>query len=97
MTVNKAQGQSLKFVGVDLHARPCFNHGQLYVALSRVTNMRNLWVIGERSEDIPRRELVNIVYQEILLNRRALWDDEFNDQDMLHAEEPGGEPFYESR
>ena len=68
MTVNKAQGQSLKYVGVDLKARPCFTHGQLYVALSRVTNMENLWLMGsDRQEDVANRELVNVVYREVLL------------------------------
>ncbi|KAE8220535.1 hypothetical protein CF326_g8737 [Tilletia indica] len=34
MTINKAQGQSVSTVGVDLR-QPVFSHGQLYVALSR--------------------------------------------------------------
>jgi ATP-dependent exoDNAse (exonuclease V) alpha subunit len=34
MTINKAQGQTLHTVGVDLRS-PVFSHGQLYVALSR--------------------------------------------------------------
>ena len=35
MTINKAQGQSLKKVGIYLNTNPVFAHGQLYVALSR--------------------------------------------------------------
>ena len=34
MTINKSQGQSVKYVGLDLRT-PVFSHGQLYVALSR--------------------------------------------------------------
>lgn len=41
VTVNKSQGQSLKNVDLDLRS-PIFTHGQLYVALSRTTNVNNL-------------------------------------------------------
>ena len=35
MTINKAQGQTLERAGIYL-PEPCFTHGQLYVAASRV-------------------------------------------------------------
>jgi len=35
MSINKAQGQSLQVAGINLKT-PCFSHGQLYVACSRV-------------------------------------------------------------
>ncbi|KAH0611321.1 uncharacterized protein H6S33_010586 [Morchella sextelata] len=63
MTVNKSQGQSLDIVGVDLRSDP-FTHGQLYVALSRVTDVAGLMVL-QRDETPPQTD--NIVYREVLL------------------------------
>ncbi len=37
MTINKSQGQSVTYVGLDL-CTPVFSHGQLYVALSHYTS-----------------------------------------------------------
>ena len=37
MSMNKSQGQSVKYVGIDLRV-PVFSHGQLYVALSQATS-----------------------------------------------------------
>jgi hypothetical protein len=62
MTINKAQGQSVKLVGLDLRV-PCFGHGQLYVALSRVTSPQGLKVIFPTDEPVT----VNIVYKDALL------------------------------
>jgi hypothetical protein len=44
MTINKAQGQSLQKVGIDLR-QPVFTHGQFYVAFSRVIDVANLDVL----------------------------------------------------
>jgi ATP-dependent exoDNAse (exonuclease V) alpha subunit len=63
MTIHKSQGQSLKRVGVDF-CRPCFTHGQLYVALSRVTDVSRLNVLlNNASNDCTD----NVVYSEALL------------------------------
>ncbi|SGY45423.1 BQ5605_C001g00283 [Microbotryum silenes-dioicae] len=45
MTINKAQGQSLDRVGVDLSLHPVFTHGQLYVALSRAMSVDRIKVL----------------------------------------------------
>ena len=64
MTFNKSQGQSVKYVGLDLR-KPVFSHGQFYVGVSRVTSVSNLKVIWEDNIREPRTK--NIVYKEILL------------------------------
>ena len=62
MTINKAQGQTLNQVGIYL-PQPVFAHGQLYVALSRVTSYQNIKVLIDNSETCQTR---NIVYDEVL-------------------------------
>jgi ATP-dependent exoDNAse (exonuclease V), alpha subunit - helicase superfamily I member len=59
VTINKAQGQTLQVAGVHLE-KPCFSHGQLYVACSRVSNARNLHIFA------PDGKTYNIVYKNIL-------------------------------
>jgi len=44
MTINKSQGQTLNRVRIYL-PQPVFSHGQLYVALSRVTSYQNIKVL----------------------------------------------------
>jgi hypothetical protein len=56
MTINKSQGQSLENVVVLLKTQ-VFAHGQLYVALSRVTNPANLSVFQLSSSNY----IVNVV------------------------------------
>jgi ATP-dependent DNA helicase PIF1 len=62
-TVNKSQGQSFNYVGVDLRVPP-FTHRQLYVALSRVTNMANLSLLLPQDKALTTE---NIIYPEVLL------------------------------
>ncbi|PIA26945.1 hypothetical protein AQUCO_08400005v1 [Aquilegia coerulea] len=63
MTINKSQGQSVKILGIDLQ-NPVFSHGQLYVALSRCTSLRNISVLLSSEED---ETTTNVVYPEVLL------------------------------
>ena len=58
MTINKAQGQTLRAAGVDLR-QPCFSHGQLYVAFSRVSSPKHLVVLQ------PDGCTRNVVYKEV--------------------------------
>ncbi|PIA46538.1 hypothetical protein AQUCO_01500230v1 [Aquilegia coerulea] len=63
MTINKSQGQSVKYVGIDLRNH-VFSHGQLYVALSRCTSSNRISVLlGNEDDD----KTTNVVYPEVLL------------------------------
>ncbi len=44
LTINKAEGQSLEVVGVDLR-ESVFTHGQLYMALSRATSVAGIKIL----------------------------------------------------
>ena len=59
MSINKAQGQSLSVAGINLQ-EPCFSHGQLYVACSRVGNPQNLFIYA------PDGKTKNIVYKKAI-------------------------------
>jgi ATP-dependent exoDNAse (exonuclease V) alpha subunit len=63
MSINKSQGQSLPEVGLDLR-NSVFSHGQLYVALSRVTDVSKLHVLPR---DQTLRTVENMVWPELLL------------------------------
>jgi len=67
MTINKAQGQTLDFVGIYLR-EPVFSHGQLYVALSRAKSSKCVKVLiwPPTVEDKNDCCTHNIVYDEII-------------------------------
>jgi len=69
MTINKSQGQSIRHLGLYLPT-PVFAHGQLYVALSRVTARENIKVVCGKDyfEDDHDTQVYtkNIVFQQIL-------------------------------
>ena len=62
-TINKAQGDSLKMIGIWLPA-PVFGHGQLYVALSRVGAPERCVVALKPGE--AGNSTRNVVFQEVL-------------------------------
>lgn len=66
MSINKSQGQSLKQVGIDFRVS-VFSHGQLYVALSRVTDVAKISVL--HAEGLDSTE--NVVFPEVLQRFRA--------------------------
>jgi hypothetical protein len=73
LTINKAQGQSLKKVGIYL-TEPVFTHGQLYTAFSRSGDDENTKAFIENIENIqgqfPHKQgsyTSNIVYPEALI------------------------------
>ncbi|PIA29310.1 hypothetical protein AQUCO_06100079v1 [Aquilegia coerulea] len=63
MTINKSQGQSVKYLGIDLQI-PVFSHAQLYVALSKCTSSANISIIFPPE---AANYTTNIVYIEVLL------------------------------
>jgi hypothetical protein len=69
MSINKAQGQSIKYVGLDLRT-PVFSHGQLYVAMSRAISPRFVKVL--LLDDC--KKAANIVWPEVLLPDPATID-----------------------
>ena len=70
ITINKAQGQTIKHAGVLLE-KPVFGHGQLYVALSRAQSFQNLKV---QVDKVPGKQglfsgkmyTANVVYTQII-------------------------------
>lgn len=67
ITINKSQGQSLSEVGIFL-PRPVFSHGQLYVAISRVTSKKGLKILIVDKDGKPHNKTVNVVFKQVFDN-----------------------------
>ena len=59
MTITKAQGQTLKVVGLNLDS-PCFSHGQFYTGCSRTGSPNGLFIF------VKDNSTRNVVYHEAL-------------------------------
>ncbi|RCN27829.1 hypothetical protein ANCCAN_26434 [Ancylostoma caninum] len=61
MTINKSQGQTIEFAGLDM-VYPVFSHGMTYVAFSRVRGWDRLKVAVDKESRVK-----NLVWKEVLL------------------------------
>jgi len=67
MTINKSKGQTFSKVGLYLPC-PVFTHGQLYVAISRVTTKKGLKILILDEDGKVNNTTTNVVYKEIFEN-----------------------------
>ncbi|KAF1860101.1 hypothetical protein Lal_00033695 [Lupinus albus] len=67
MIINKSQGQSLESVRLYL-PRPVFNHGPLYINVSRVQSKKGLKILIHDKDGKPLNTTTNVVYKEVFQN-----------------------------
>ena len=86
MTINKSQGQSFENV-VILLPSPVFSHGQMYVALSRVTSKNNLKILltedsvyTENKKDKEKHKLLRKTLNEmkVVYTKNIVYEEIFN-------------------
>jgi hypothetical protein len=64
MTINKAQGQTVKHISIDLQ-KPVVSHRQLYVAFLHATSPEHITVF--LPHDTLESNTPNVIYPEVLL------------------------------
>ena len=88
MTLNKAQGQTLKRAGIFL-CSPAFSHGQLYVGLSRAGSMKDVKVLVQDADAQGRysehEEIEDGVYTDNVVWPEALLQPQAFSQQLLHV------------
>jgi ATP-dependent DNA helicase PIF1 len=67
MTINKSQCQSLDWVGLYL-PKDVFSHGQIYVAISRVTSKKGIKILIHDENKVAKITTTNVVYKEVFQN-----------------------------
>ncbi|EOA12227.1 hypothetical protein CARUB_v10012744mg, partial [Capsella rubella] len=67
ITINKSQGQTLEYVGLFL-PKLVFTHGQLYVALSRVTTRKGLKILITNEDGTCQNKTLNVFFKEVFDN-----------------------------
>lgn len=65
MTINKSQGQTFEKIALDL-TKDVFNHGQIYLALSRVRSWDSSKIYLPENDICSSNKVKNYVYKEVL-------------------------------
>ncbi len=85
-TVNKAQGQTFRTVGIWLR-KEVFTHGQFYVAASRTGSPAHILFAIQNGPDKPKNSAVNITFREVLILPENEMEEADQDDEWMRGEE----------